>query len=405
MRGDKAQFVFTDPPYNVPIDGHVCGLGRIRHKDFAMGCGEMTPEQFTAFLAGVFEQLCLQSVDGAIHQVCMDWRHMREILTAGYASYAELKNVCVWNKTNAGMGSFYRSKHELVFVWKHGSAPHINNFELGQHGRTRSNVWDYDGVNTLRPGRLDELAMHPTVKPVALVVDAIRDCSKHGGIVLDPFCGSGTVLIAWPPGRDLRRHLRHAPGQRHLGRQRGRGCLNGQSGDADPSSENTSAGAGTASGLVPAVSRRDRIGVSVMCSDSVDPKAPTSGSESEPPRVPDYDVGHGRPPRHSRWAKGQSGNPKGRAKEEAIDLLASFKGMLDEAMTNRSDGRVMSKRELMVRALFQQAMQGNQRAFGRFLKLAKKAGLLKGLKLPWGQGGGTIYARSSPTVVTKGDAT
>lgn len=193
---EQAQFVFTDPPYNVPIDGHVCGLGRVRHKEFAMGCGEMSPEQFTAFLAEVFEHLCLHSVDGAIHQVCMDWRHMQEILTAGYASYAELKNVCVWNKTNAGMGSFYRSKHELVLVWKHGSAPHINNFELGQHGRTRSNVWDYDGVNTLRPGRLDELAMHPTVKPVALVADAIRDCSKRGGIVLDPFCGSGTILIA-----------------------------------------------------------------------------------------------------------------------------------------------------------------------------------------------------------------
>jgi 16S rRNA G966 N2-methylase RsmD len=196
MRGERARFVFTDPPYNVPIDGHVCGLGRIRHKDFAMGCGEMSSAQFTQLLAGVFALLCNHSVDGAIHQVCMDWRHMREMLDAGHSQYAELKNLCVWNKTNAGMGSFYRSKHELVFVWKHGTAPHTNNFELGQHGRTRSNVWGYEGVNTLRPGRLDELAMHPTVKPVALVADAIRDCSKRGGIVLDPFCGSGTVLIA-----------------------------------------------------------------------------------------------------------------------------------------------------------------------------------------------------------------
>ena len=196
MRGDKARFVFTDPPYNVPIDGHVCGLGRIRHKNFAMGCGEMSSAQFTDLLASVFKLLCCHSVDGAIHQCCMDWRHMREMLDAGYAAYSELKNVCIWNKTNAGMGSFYRSKHELVFVWKHGSAPHTNNFELGQHGRSRSNVWHYEGVNTLRPGRLDELAMHPTVKPVALVADAIRDCSRRGEIVLDPFCGSGTVLIA-----------------------------------------------------------------------------------------------------------------------------------------------------------------------------------------------------------------
>jgi DNA modification methylase len=192
----KAQFIFTDPPYNVPIDGHVCGLGRIRHRDFAMACGEMSEEAFTGFLTTVFRNLAAHSFDGSIHQICMDWRHVAEITAAGRAVYAELKNVCVWNKANAGMGSFYRSKHELVFVFKCGTAPHINNFELGQHGRSRSNVWDYAGVNSLRPGRLDELGMHPTVKPVALVADAIKDCSNRNGIVLDPFAGSGTVLIA-----------------------------------------------------------------------------------------------------------------------------------------------------------------------------------------------------------------
>ena len=121
---------------------------------------------------------------------------MQEILAAGYAVYSELKNVCVWNKSNGGMGTFYRSKHEMVFVWKSGTAPHLNNFELGQYGRNRTNVWDYAGVNTFRSGRMDELQMHPTVKPVALVADAIKDCSKQGDIVLDPFCGSGTILIA-----------------------------------------------------------------------------------------------------------------------------------------------------------------------------------------------------------------
>jgi DNA modification methylase len=126
----------------------------------------------------------------------MDWRHMREMLDAGYAVFGELKNLCVWAKDNAGMGTFYRSRHELVFVWKHGSAPHINTFELGQHGRSRTNVWEYAGVNTLRPGRLDELAMHPTVKPTLLVADAVKDCSKPGEVVLDPFGGSGTTLIA-----------------------------------------------------------------------------------------------------------------------------------------------------------------------------------------------------------------
>jgi DNA modification methylase len=196
MGSEKADFVFTDPPYNVKIDGHVCGLGRIRHSDFAMGCGEMSSDQFTGFLQTVFENLCRHSRDGSIHQICMDWRHMGEMLDAGEAAYSELKNLCVWNKSNAGMGTFYRSKHEFVFVWKNGNAPHTNNFELGQHGRSRSNVWDYEGVNSLRADRKEELALHPTVKPVALVADAIKDCSKRSQLVLDPFAGSGTVLIA-----------------------------------------------------------------------------------------------------------------------------------------------------------------------------------------------------------------
>ena len=196
MDGAKAEFVFTDPPYNVEIDGHVCGLGRARHRDFVMASGEMTEAEFTGFLKNVFDLLVANSVDGSIHQICMDWRHAWEMLLAGRAIYSELKNVCVWNKSNAGMGSFYRSKHELVFVWKSGTAAHINNFELGQYGRHRTNVWDYAGGNSMRTGRLQELAMHPTVKPVALVADALKDCSRRGGLVLDPFCGSGTVLIA-----------------------------------------------------------------------------------------------------------------------------------------------------------------------------------------------------------------
>jgi DNA modification methylase len=196
MDKEKAEFVFTDPPYNVKIDGHVSGLGRVKHREFAMASGEMSESEFTAFLSSAYALMCRYSTDGSIHQICMDWRHMREMLAAGDANYSELKNVCIWNKSNAGMGTFYRSKHEMVFVWKNGSAPHINTFELGQYGRNRSNVWDHDGVNTMRAGRMDELAMHPTVKPVAMVADALKDCSKRGSIVLDPFCGSGTILLA-----------------------------------------------------------------------------------------------------------------------------------------------------------------------------------------------------------------
>ena len=196
MRGEKAQMIFTDPPYNVPIDGHVCGLGKVQHEEFAMASGEMTPEEFTDFLGGSFENLAKYSIDGSIHYVCMDWRHMGEIMQAGGRHYQELKNLIVWNKDNGGMGAFYRSKHELIFAFKNGKAKHINNFELGQHGRYRTNVWDYAGINSLKAGRDEELAMHPTVKPVDLVADAILDCSRRGGIILDAFAGSGTTIIA-----------------------------------------------------------------------------------------------------------------------------------------------------------------------------------------------------------------
>jgi DNA modification methylase len=161
-----------------------------------MASGEMSEAKFIAFLRTSFGYLTVHSVDGSIHFVCMDWRHCFELLCAARGVYAENKNVCVWNKDNGGMGSLYRSKHELIFVFKNGSATHINNVELGRHGRNRTNVWDYAGVNSLRDGRLEELAMHPTVKPVALVADAILDCSQRGGIVLDCFGGSGTTLIA-----------------------------------------------------------------------------------------------------------------------------------------------------------------------------------------------------------------
>ena len=194
LRGEEAQAVFTDPPYNVPIAGNVSGLGKNVHREFAMASGEMTPAEFTAFLSSVFQNLVEFSTDGSLHYICMDWRHMREVLDAS-ASYREFKNLCVWAKTNAGMGALYRSQHELVFVYKNGTANHINNVELGRFGRNRTNVWTYAGVNAFGKDRDTELAMHPTVKPVALVTDAILDCSNRGSIILDAFAGSGTTLI------------------------------------------------------------------------------------------------------------------------------------------------------------------------------------------------------------------
>ncbi|WP_424831374.1 site-specific DNA-methyltransferase [Ruegeria sp.] len=195
LGSERAQMVFTDPPYNVPIQGHVSGLGSVQHREFAMASGEMSPEDFQSFLTSVFQHLASYSDDGSIHFQCMDWRHMREILGAGEVVYSELKHLCVWSKTNGGMGSLYRSQHELVFVFKSGTGKHINNVELGKNGRNRTNVWTYAGANSFGEGQ-GGLEMHPTVKPVALVRDAILDCSLRGGLVLDPFCGSGSTLIA-----------------------------------------------------------------------------------------------------------------------------------------------------------------------------------------------------------------
>ena len=196
MDGESADLVFTDPPYNVEIDGNVCGLGSVKHREFAFASGEMSESQFTRFLAATLGNMSRVMRDGAIAFVCMDWRHMSELLTAGSEAFTELKNLVVWNKTNGGMGAFYRSKHELVFVFKQGTATHTNSFGLGETGRYRTNVWDYAGISSIGASRSEELAMHPTVKPVALIADAIMDCSKRGQIVLDGFGGSGSTLIA-----------------------------------------------------------------------------------------------------------------------------------------------------------------------------------------------------------------
>jgi DNA modification methylase len=198
MGEDRAAAVFTDPPYNVPIDGHASGLGAIHHREFAMASGEMDQGAFTQFLGQACELLARFSRDGSLHYLCMDWRHLRELLDAAQPVYSEWKNLCVWAKDNAGMGSLYRSQHELVLVFKKGRGRHRNNVQLGKHGRDRSNLWSYPGARsfsrTSDEGNL--LAMHPTVKPVRLVADALLDSTARGDIVLDAFLGSGTTLLA-----------------------------------------------------------------------------------------------------------------------------------------------------------------------------------------------------------------
>lgn len=197
MQGDQASMIFTDPPYNVKIDGNVSGLGSNRHREFAMASGEMTEAEFIGFLKTSMELMVANSAKPSVHYLCMDWRHIGEMLSAA-TLYSELLNVCVWTKDNAGMGSFYRSQHEFIFLFKNGNGSHRNNVQLGKNGRNRSNVWSYPGLNSFaryaEEGNL--LDLHPTVKPIRLVADAILDASRRNDIVLDPFMGSGTTLLA-----------------------------------------------------------------------------------------------------------------------------------------------------------------------------------------------------------------
>lgn len=192
--GKKANMVFCDPPYNVKVNGNVCTEGK--HDEFAMASGEMTEAEFTGFLNSAMTNLVNYTTDGSIHFICMDWKHVKEMVFAADGLYSELKNICVWDKGSGGMGSLYRSQHEFIFVFKNGTASHTNNVELGKHGRCRTNVWQYPGVRASNPDSLEDLKLHPTVKNLAMVADAILDCSSPNQIVLDAFAGSGTTLLA-----------------------------------------------------------------------------------------------------------------------------------------------------------------------------------------------------------------
>ena len=190
--------VFSDPPYNVKVQGHISGLGKVQHREFAMASGEKSEAQFTAFLAQYLRHTKAHSIPGSLHYACMDAAHTLALLTAARQAELTFKTTCTWAKTNAGMGSLYRQQTEFVHVFKNGgdAVPHLNNVQLGKYGRYRTTLWTYAGVNTFRTGRLEDLGAHPTVKPWALVADAVKDCTRRGDAVLDAFCGSGTTLIA-----------------------------------------------------------------------------------------------------------------------------------------------------------------------------------------------------------------
>jgi DNA modification methylase len=196
LEGELAAMVFADAPYGVRIAGNVSGLGKVVHREFEMMSGEQTPAELTAFLRACFRNCVRFSQPASIHYQCMDWRHMREMLDAADGVYSELKNVAVWVKPSAGMGTFYRSRHEFIFIFKSGKGKHKNNFGLGDTGRSRSNVWEYQGASGFHKGRKRDLEDHPTIKNTALVADAILDCSDRNDLILDPFSGSATTLLA-----------------------------------------------------------------------------------------------------------------------------------------------------------------------------------------------------------------
>jgi DNA modification methylase len=195
MADCRADAAFLDPPYNLRVVA-IVGRGKTRHREFAMASGEMSCSDYLQFLSTALATAASVSREGAIHFVCTDWRQIGELMTAAKQVYGEVINIAVWVKSHAGLGSFYRSQHEFVGVFRVGNAPHLNDIEVGRHGRSRSNVWRYAGVNAFRGGRMDELRFRPTAKPIGLVVDAIKDCTRRDDVVLDTFAGSGTTVLA-----------------------------------------------------------------------------------------------------------------------------------------------------------------------------------------------------------------
>ncbi len=334
MQGRLASAVFGDPPYNVPIVGNVSGLGAHKHREFSMASGEMSSSEFETFLTSALTLLARNSVDGSIHYVCMDWRHVKEILTAGHVAYSELKNICVWVKNNAGMGSFYRSQHELILVFKNGRAPHRNSIQLGQYGRSRTNVWSYPSVNSF--GRSSDegnlLALHPTVKPVALVADAILDCTARGEIVLDGFLGSGTTALA------AARTGRHCHGL-----------------EIDPRYVDT------------IVRRLQKFtGATAIHAPPAGPSTRWKRRRRQKmstERDGEYKVGYRKPPVNKRFQKGHSGNPRGRP-SDSKNLTTLIDKELDARILVSENGKNerIPKRRAFAKRLINSALEGDHRA-------------------------------------------
>lgn len=369
MDEETADMVFTDPPYTVAIAG-VTGLGRTKHREFVCASGEMSEAEFTSFLTTTLSHASRVCRDGTIAFICSDRRHLGEMHEAGRSAFTELKNLCVWTKTNGGMGTFYRSKHELVFVWKVGTEPHVNTFGLGDKGRYRTNVWAYAGVNTFKAERIDELSAHPTVKPVAPVADAIRDVSHRGQIVLDPFGGSGTTLIAAQKTGRIARLIELDPLYcdviiRRFERVTRKAATHSSNGE---SFERI------------ALARAGRRGSAVQAQE-ISSQAYIMGATMTDRKKPmknlgNYEVGYGRPPVATRFKPGQSGNRYRRPPKEQRaathrqirqDILREMEAMTTVTIEGRPQQVPMIV--LIVRQLMLRAAKGDLRAIEKVLAL------------------------------------
>jgi DNA modification methylase len=366
MGEERATMVVTDPPYNVAIEGHVCRKGRTRHAEFAMASGEMSEEEFTSFLQLFLAAALTKTATGALLYVFMDWRHLFEMLTAAHALDLKLINLCVWAKSNGGMRSLYRSRHELVAVLRLGDAPHRNNVELGKHGRSRTNVWTYAGMNAFGSRRAAELAMHPTVNPVAMIADAIRDVTRRGDLVLDPFCCSGTVLIAAEKAGRRARAIEIDCHYCDVAIHRweiftGKAAVLAETGET----------------FEEVAERRE-----------AERASPREGCASKPRRRAgtdgDYIVGYGRAPREHQFKKGDaSPNPKGRPRS-AIGRTPGLVKVLTQLVTLRMQGqeRSVPHLEAMLQVLKD---KGDLRSIQTMLKLTRELNILKS------QEGGALF--------------
>ena len=350
LDGRAASVCFVDPPYNIKVDGFITGKGRHRHREFVQGAGEMSTDEYFGLLRDsllVLKDFCTPT---ALVYACIDWRHVMEMTVAGRACDMPLYTICVWTKTNGGMGGIYRNAHELVCVFRAGTETPLDNVELGRHGRNRTNVWSYPGMSSFGKERGELLGSHPTVKPVAMIADVLRDVTKRGDVVLDTFLGSGSTLMA--------------------AQETGRICCGVE---LDPLYVDVTIRRWQNATGRDAVLIDDRRTLQRRCSTA----AGSPSGVQRWPMIPQHDEGgYGRPPKHSQFKKGRSGNPRGRPRGVSsfkADLAAELQEKL--ALTENGKERKITKQRAFIKTLTAAAIKKDIRAVNALLACMRYFGV------------------------------